>query len=56
MKICEKASKHVGIETARALQIGSVVGVAVRRYAGMVLMMMVMMMMMVCRRCQIRSE
>jgi len=55
MKIREKASKHVGIETARALQIGSVASVAVGRYAGMVLMM-VMMLMMVRRRCQIRSE
>lgn len=45
MKIREKTRKHVGIKTARALQVGSVVDVVRRCTAG------VMVMMVIRRRC-----
>lgn len=47
MKIREKAGKHVGIETTRALQVGSIVGSAWRYAARM---------MVIRRRCQVGSE
>jgi len=47
MKIREKASKHVGIKTARALQVGSIAGSAWRYAARMVV---------IRRWCQVGSE
>lgn len=41
MKIREKTRKHVGIETARALQVGSVVGIVRRCTAGVMVMMVI---------------